>query len=150
VTPVTNITDDFSWLRGNHSFQFGTNIRIVRNERESFATSFDNGITNQSFYFASGGILANAINQSLPGLTGLPVGTTISSGTATNTRHAFAALLGRLSQYTANFNFGLDGKPLAQGAGVGRTFATEEYDVYVQDIWKLKPTLTLNLDCGMA
>ena len=66
VTPVTNITDDFSWLHGNHSFQFGTNIRIVRNERETFATSFDNGITNQSFYLASGNIIANAINQSLP------------------------------------------------------------------------------------
>ena len=144
-TPVTNITDDFSWLHGNHSFQFGTNIRIVRNQRESFATSFDNGITNQSFYSASGAILANAINQSLPGLTGLPAGTTISSSLSTNTRHAYAALLGRLSQYTANFNFGIDGKPLGQGAGVARNFATEEYDVYAQDIWKLKPTLTLNL-----
>lgn len=145
ITPVTNITDDFSWLHGNHSFQFGTNIRIVRNERLSFATSFDNGITNQSFYAASGAIVQNALNQSLPGLTGLPAGTTIASGSATNPRHAFAALLGRLSQYTANFNFGIDGKPLGQGAGVGRNFATEEYDVYAQDIWKIKQTLTLNL-----
>lgn len=144
-TPVTNITNDFSWLHNNHTFQFGTNIRLVRNERESFATSFDNGITNQSFYSASGAILANAINQSLPGLTGLPAGTTISSGTSTNTRHAYAALLGRLSQYTANFNFGIDGRPLGQGVGIGRNFATEEYDVYAQDIWKIKPRLTLNL-----
>ena len=145
TTPVTNITNDVGWLKGDHNFQFGTNIRVVRNQRETFSSSFDNGITNQSFYFASGAILATAINQSLPGLTGLPAGTTISSATSTNTRHAYAALLGRLSQYTANFNFTLDGQLLAPGAGIFREFATEEYDLYAQDTWKLDQTKTLTL-----
>jgi hypothetical protein len=50
----------------------------------------------------------------------------------------FAAMLGRLSQYTANFNFGVDGTPQQAGAPVLRSFATEEYDVYGQDIWKMR------------
>jgi hypothetical protein len=54
-------------------------------------------------------------------------------------------LLGRLSQYTANFSFGTDGKPLTAGAPKQRIFATEEYDVYAQDSWKVKRNLTLNL-----
>lgn len=144
-TPVTNFTNDFGWMKGDHSFQFGTNIRLVRNERETFSSSFDNGITNQSFLFASGAIVATTVNQSLPGLTGLPAGTAISSATSTNTRHALAALMGRLSQYTANFNFNLDGTLIPPGAGIPREFATEEYDVYAQDHWKLKQTLTLTL-----
>jgi hypothetical protein len=145
TTPVQNITDDFTWIKGNHSFGFGTNVRIIRNNRTNFAAAYDNGITNQSFYAGSGNVVSNPINAWLPALTGLPTGTAIASASLTNTRHAFAALLGRLSQYTANFNFGLDGKPLAAGAPVQRTFATEEYDVYGQDSWKVKHNLTLNL-----
>lgn len=145
TTPVQNFTDDFTWIKGNHSFGFGANVRIVRNNRTDYSSAFDNGITNQSFYAQSGAVLTNPINNWLPTLTGLPVGTTIASSSTTNTRHAFAALIGRLSQYTANFNFGTDGKPLPAGAPKQRTFATEEYDVYGQDSWKVKHNLTLNL-----
>jgi hypothetical protein len=145
TTPVTNITDDFSWIIGNHSLAMGTNVRITRNNRENFAAAFDNGITNQSFYASSGAVLVNPINAWLPALTGLPAGTTVASSSSTNMRHAFAALLGRLSQYTANFNFNVDGTPLANGAPVLRNFATEEYDVYMQDSWKVRDNITLNL-----
>lgn len=143
TTPTTNITDDFSWIKGNHSLGFGANIRIVRNNRENFANSFDNGITNQSFYSGSGNVLTNPINAWLPHLRGLPIGTTIDSSLVTPTRHAFASIIGRLSQYTANFNFNVDGTPLGLNQPVERSFATEEYDVYGQDIWKMRDNLTL-------
>jgi hypothetical protein len=145
TTPVQNITDDFTWIKRNHTFGFGTNVRIVRNHRTDFASAFDNGITNQSFYAGSGNVLSNPITAWLPTLTGLPAGSTIASADLTNMRHAFAALIGRMSQYTANFNFGTDGKPLPAGAPKQRTFATEEYDVYGQDSWKMKQNLTLTL-----
>lgn len=145
TTPVQNITDDFTWIKENHTFGFGTNIRIIRNHRTNYAASYDNGITNQSFYAGSGSVLVNPINNALPALTGLPAGSTVASSSSVNMRHAFAALLGRLSQYTANFNFGLDGKPLPLNAPTVRTFATEEYDVYGQDSWKMKHNLTLTL-----
>jgi hypothetical protein len=145
TTPVQNITDDFTWIRNNHTFGFGTNVRIIRNHRTNYGASYDNGITNQSFYAGSGNVLTNPINAWLPALTGLPIGSTIASSSVTNTRHAFAAIIGRLSQYTANFNFGLDGKQLPLNAPTIRTFATEEYDVYGQDSWKIKHNLTINL-----
>jgi carboxypeptidase family protein len=152
TTPVQNITDDYSWIKGNHSMTFGTNMRIIRNNRENFANAFDNGITNQSFYAGSGNVLTNPINAWLPHLTGLPVGTTITTADVNTARSAFAALIGRLSQYTANFNFGVDGKPQTAGAPVVRSFATEEYDVYGQDVWKMRDnvTLTLGLRYGLS
>ena len=152
TTPTHNITDDFSWIKGNHTWGFGTNIRIVRNNRENFAAAFDNGITNQSFYAGSGNVVSNPINAWLPKLTGLPVGTVISSSSVVNTRHAFAALIGRLSQYTANFNFDVDGTPLVAAEPVIRSFATEEYDVYAQDIWKIRDnfTFTYGLRYGLS
>ena len=151
TTPTHNITDDFSWIKGNHSLGFGTNLRLVRNNRESFGPAFDNGITNQSFYAGSGNVLTNPINAHLGRLTGIP-GLTIASNFVNPTRHAFASLIGRLSQYTANFNFNVDGTPLAINEPVVRSFATEELDVYAQDIWKMRDnfTLTYGLRYGLS
>ncbi len=50
TTPVHNFTDDLSWTRGNHSMQYGTNIRLVRNNRLSFGGSYDYATTTQAAY----------------------------------------------------------------------------------------------------
>lgn len=133
VNPVHNFTDDFSWIKGDHSMQFGTNIRIVRNSRTEFASAFDQGLTNPFFYAQSGAGLISPITNA---------GYTITSN-PDDLKAAIAAVVGRLSQYTARFNFGLDGKPLEAGAPNFREFATEEYDLYFQDTWKVNRSLTL-------
>jgi len=38
--PVHNFVDDVSWKKGNHSLTFGTNIRLIRNPRTSWTSSF--------------------------------------------------------------------------------------------------------------
>ena len=48
-----------------------------------------------------------------------------------------------MSQYTANVLFDPDGNPLPSGTGSLRSFATQEYEFYGQDVWKIKPNLTL-------
>ena len=152
TTPVQNITDDFTWIKGNHALSLGTNVRTIRNNRVNFAAAFDNGITNQSFYASGGAVLSTPVNAWIPVLTGLPAGTVVRSDFTRAQRTALAAVLGRLSQYTANFNFGTDGVPLTGGAPVARTFATEEYDWYFQDTWKYKSnvTLTYGLRYGLS
>ncbi|HEX7176448.1 MAG TPA: TonB-dependent receptor, partial [Pyrinomonadaceae bacterium] len=132
ITPTHNITDDFSWIAGNHSAQFGTNIRIIRNKRTSYSNAFDTAYTNPSYYSASGTILSDAINGVSP----------IGSGQASVVQNSLAALLGRLSTYTARFTFDKDGTLLEPGAPTEREFATEEYDFYVQDTWKFRQNLT--------
>lgn len=140
TTPVHNFTDDFSWNKGNHAMQFGTNIRLVRNSRVSQGNAFDNAVTNPSFYFGAGTLQSNAIRNYLAA-NALPG---IGSGTS-DVQNAITALIGRFSQYTANFTFDRDGSLLASGAPSARRFATEEYDVYAQDSWRVRPNLTLTL-----
>jgi len=133
-TPVQNFSDDFSWARGNHNLQFGTNIRIIRNQRVSFASAFDNAITNPSFYSGGAGAsLSKPVNDVFP----------IKSGFRSVVQNAVTALIGRFSQYTANFTFNNDGSLLTAGTPTTRNFATEEYEWYTQDVWKFRPNLTV-------
>ncbi|MDM7996130.1 MAG: carboxypeptidase-like regulatory domain-containing protein [Acidobacteriota bacterium] len=129
TTPVYNIVDDVSWRKGNHTFGFGTNIRIIRNERVSYANSYDAAYVNPSYYEGSGAVLTDPIID--------------AAGNLSDLRAAVAAVIGRYSQYSGSFNFDRDGSILSVGEGVGRTFATEEYEFYAQDSWRVVPSLTL-------
>lgn len=131
-TPVQNIVNDISWVKGTHTAQFGTNIRIIRNQRTTFANAYDTAFTNPSGYAQNGNPISNAINAFSP----------IGSDAA-GVRNAAVALLGRLTAYTARFTFDREGNLLPAGAPSEREFATEEYDLYAQDIWKIRPNLTM-------
>jgi hypothetical protein len=133
VTPTHNFTDDVSWFKGSHAVNFGANVRLIRNRRTSFANAFDTALTNPSFYASSGTPLSNAVNAFSP----------IGSGFTSSVQNAAAAVIGRFTQYSARFTFGHNGELLPSGTPTERTFATEEYDGYAQDTWKVRPNLTV-------
>lgn len=141
VTPVHNITEDFTWIKGDHTFQFGGNVRIIRNRRSTFANAFDSAVTNPSFYASSGAV----VNQQITA-----AGYTIAGGSVASVQAAATALIGRYSQYAGNFTFDLNGNVVPAGSPSNRVFATEEYDSYIQDVWKLRRSLTLTLGLRYA
>ncbi len=134
VTPVTNITDDFTWIKGNHTMQMGGNVRIIRNKRQSFNSAYDSAVTNPSFYDQSGAVVSNQITNA---------GYTIDGGSIASVQAAATALIGRFSQYSGNFTFDINGDILPAGTPSERNFATEEYDVYFQDIFRPLRNLTI-------
>ncbi|MDI1241145.1 MAG: hypothetical protein PSX80_04410, partial [bacterium] len=140
VNPTHNIADDMTWVKGNHTVQFGTNIRIIRNKRTSMASAYDFGTTNFGYYGDSGAELLVPIDEYLTA----NYGTVVGDAWINSAQSSIAAVFGRINQYTANFTFDLDGNPV-NGEPTVREWATEEYDFYVQDSWKLRPSLTLNL-----
>jgi hypothetical protein len=60
VTPVHNFVNDVSFVKGNHSLQFGGNVRLIRNGRSSFANAHDFVSTNPSGYDQSGAVLVES------------------------------------------------------------------------------------------
>lgn len=134
VTPVQNFTDDFTWTFNKHLLQFGGNIRIIRNKREDIGSGYDSAVINPSYYASSGRSLLTPLANA-----GYGVSTTNLLQQA-----AIAALIGRYSQYTANYNYDISGNLLPVGTPIKRNFATEEYDMYIQDSWKMFQGLTLN------
>jgi hypothetical protein len=99
----------------------------------SYANAYDTAYTNPSGYASNGNPISSAVNAFSP----------IKSGYEANVRNAATALFGRFTAYSARFTFDRDGKLLPQGTPSEREFATEEYDAYAQDIWKITPNLTL-------
>jgi Carboxypeptidase regulatory-like domain len=144
VTPVHNLRDDLSWVHGRHVFQFGANIRKINNERVSFGNAFDNAVTNPSFYAGAGDHVSQAFQDYLDA-NGLPGDENADQLLNSNAevQNAATAIIGRLSQYTANFTFGKDGSLLNPGVPTDRNFATQAYDGYAQDSWKIRPHFTL-------
>lgn len=140
VNPTYNIADDMTWINGNHTVQFGTNIRLVRNKRTSWGSAYDSGVANFGFYEGSGNSLLEPLDQYLTAT----YGTIVGDQSIRSAQSSLAAVLGRINQYTARFNFDINGNPVANEPTV-REFATEEYDFYVQDSWRIRPNFTLNL-----
>jgi len=141
VTNVHNLTDDFTLIKGAHTFQFGGNLRIIRNHRNTLANAFDNAVTNPSFYASSGAVVSNQIRFQ-GGTTPIY---TIAGGSLASVQAAATALIGRFSQYTGQYNYDINGNVVASGTPTIRNFATEEVDFYGQDVWKIGRSLTLTL-----
>jgi carboxypeptidase family protein len=129
TTPVHNFVDDLSWVRNNHTFGFGGNVRLITNNRNSFGASFDEAIINPSFYNFSGDVLIDPFSDFVSG---------------SDLRDALASVIGRYSQYSANLVYDANGQLQSVGTPTDRAFATQEYEAYFQDSWRMRPNFTFN------
>ena len=139
VTPVHNFVDDVTWVKGDHSVQFGGNVRLIKNTRQSFQNAFDTLTTNPSGYAASAAVLTAAGADA----SGPAIFPDVAASSLTPLRNILSAVIGRWSQYTANFLYDQNGELLPAGSSADRTFATQEYELYWQDQWRIRPNVTL-------
>jgi hypothetical protein len=137
-TPVHNFVDDFAWTRGKHAFQFGTNLRFIRNPRANFLSSFSQGVTNSSGLNTAG--IAGTSSPLDPGNNGFPA---VDSNFVVGYNYPIIAMLGLVSELDATFNFDKTGTALPQGAPLKRRFGADEYEFYLQDSYRVKPNLTI-------
>lgn len=138
TTPVHNFVDDISWIKGNHTLGFGGNVRLITNNRNSFANSFDTAVVNPSFYdFSGDSVIFDVYN------TGDPIFPDVISGGETDLRDALSSVIGRYSQFSANLVYDQSGALQPSGTPTLRSFATQEYEVYAQDSWRIKNNFTL-------
>ncbi len=142
-TPVHNFVDDLSWTKGKHTFQFGTNIRFIRNPRQNFLSSFSSASTNSSG-LDTAGIVGNPKAPLDPGnhsSNGLPA---VDPSYRLGYNWPIMAMMGIVSEVDATFNFDKTGTALNQGAPLKRRFAADEYELYLQDSYRIRPSLTIS------
>ncbi|MBA2355562.1 MAG: carboxypeptidase regulatory-like domain-containing protein [Acidobacteria bacterium] len=136
-----NVVNDFSWIKGSHTMKVGTNLRWLRNDTFTNASSFFGGSANGSWtsgvgrrYMPGGACPAPANCAGLPAVA--------ANGQATYA-DTFINLIGAVTQTTARYNYTIDGGVLAEGAPLPRQYVANEYEVYVQDQWRIGENFTL-------
>lgn len=136
--PVNQFTDTLNWTRKNHTFEFGTDLFLIRNNHTSYANSFSDVRTN-AVYLNTGGI-AGTSSPLDPANNGYPA---VDGNFGPNYDSAATILLGIFAEGDGIYNFSRDGSALDQGTPINRRYAINDYEFYGQDTWRVTPRLTL-------
>jgi Carboxypeptidase regulatory-like domain len=138
--PINTFSDDVSWAHGRHSLQFGTTLSFVRSPNVNYTSSFSSASANASWLDTVG--IAGTNSPFDPANNGYAA---VASGFANSYDYPLMALVGMVSEVDAQYNFNANGTAQPEGAPVARRYGVNSYEFYVQDAWKVKPTLTLTL-----
>jgi hypothetical protein len=137
--PSNQLTDSLNWTRKNHTFEFGGDLFLIRNNSTSYAESFSDVQTNP-VYLNTGGI-ANTPSPLDPFNNGYPA---VDSNFGPNYDEAAGILVGIFAEGDGIYNYSRSGASLAQGTPISRRFAVNDYEFYGQDTWRMTPRLTVS------
>jgi hypothetical protein len=142
VSPVYNIIDTASWIKGSHNFQFGGNFLLVRRNSYTTSNSFSDALTNSDWVDSSG--FANQSSPLNPPSSNYPA---VSTSFTHSYDFPLAAMMGIASEVDAKYNYRVasatQGSALAQGAPVVRHWATDSYSLFFEDTWQARSNLSV-------
>jgi len=140
--PVHNFIDDFTWVKGKHTLQFGANFRLIHNNTASNNVSFGSASTGAANI--SQAAIAGTGQSFDPGAFGFPA---VSGSFSTSYDNAITSIAGLLSTINVHNNYQVTNSTTASllntGATIPRDFKANEFEWYVQDSWRVKPNLTV-------
>src|ERR1051325_2044716 len=138
VVPVPALRDDFTWIKGHHTWQFGG----------LFKPSHQTSTQINDFNFVAVGLGGDlpSLDPSQRPSDILNVSAADPGGVATNEwDNFFPFALGRFSSVATNFNLNADGSAQDLGSPKIRDYRYFEYEGYAQDQWRVNSALTLTL-----
>jgi len=127
---VLQFTDNLTWLRGDHTFKMGVEVRNPWVRRWSYAGTLP------------------LVNFSTDNPTGYSQANNFGGSTATdylNARVLVNTLTGALGSVTQVFNATSPTSGAVPGAPEIRSYANWETNLYFQDSWRMMSNLNLNL-----
>ena len=137
--PVNQLSDSLSWTQGNHSFQFGTDLFLIRSNHISYLNSFSDVQTNV-VYLNSGGI-ANTTARWIRATMGYP---SVDHNFGPNYDSATGIVMGIFAEGDGIYNFARNGTALPQGQSINRRYAINDYEFFAQDSWRMTHRLTVS------
>ena len=138
--PVHNFVDDLTWSKGKHTLQFGTNLRLVHNNRSSNFENVSYAVTDPFSLVTNAGI-ANQGGDLDPGTN--PNYPLVDDNFDELYDFATMGLAGIVTVANVAFNQNKNGQQFAPGELIPRHFKAWEAEWYVQDAWHVKPNLVI-------
>lgn len=127
--PIPVLRDDFSWIKGNHSLEFGGYFKDI-------LTHQTNAIDYNTVYLGLGGLTTALDANTRP--------SDIDPQNAFTFDQGFTFLLGRIGQVLSDYNYDSQGNALKQLSGDQRMYRYYQTQFYAQDAWKVIPSLTID------
>jgi Carboxypeptidase regulatory-like domain len=129
--PVPVVKDDFTWVKGKHSWTMGGTFKWVSPHNQTILDYNEPTV---------------GLGGQLPGLDPSlrPADIATDDGSLALYDQAFTFALGRYQSIGATYNYDAHGNVLAQGTGSKADYRFYETEVYFGDTWKVTPTLTLS------
>jgi hypothetical protein len=141
--PTNAIVDDMSWIKGSHTFKFGGTARFTRVGSSNNSNSFHIPQANGSWVAGVGTTYMPGAPCPEPSTAACDALPAVAESGASTYGDTLIPLLGVISEVDAYYNYDKTGAVLSLGAPVVRRYATDEYEFYGQDSWKVTPTLTV-------
>jgi Carboxypeptidase regulatory-like domain len=141
--PTNTFVDDVSWVKGAHTLKFGTAMRFARVNTSNNSFSFHFPQANGSWVDGVGTTYMPGALCPAPSTAACDALPAVDPGGTSTYGDAFIPILGVISQATGQFNYDRDGNVLPVGDPIRRRYATDEYEFFVQDSWKLGQNLTV-------
>jgi hypothetical protein len=127
------VADQFNWLKGSHSFQFGGDFTRIDDWNIGY-----NNVPGVNIGFTQAFDPADSMfsTANFPGA---------SSGERNNARALYALLTGRVTAVTATGRLNEAGTEYVYAGPLLRREIQDDYSFYAQDQWRWKPTVTFTL-----
>jgi len=139
--PVPMIGDDFSWTTGRHTIQFGGTFKNILAHNTNIADYNTTEIGPGGYTLALCGPTPGDCGAGNPSLRPNDIN---SSNIATyDYDQAFTYMLGRIAEVSSDFNYNAKGSVLPQLTGDQRYYRYYQTQGYIEDSWKVMPSLTL-------
>lgn len=126
--PIPVLRDDFSWVRGNHTWQLGGSFKDI-------LAHTTNAVDYNTTYLGLGGLTT--------ALDGTVEPSDIDPQNTFSFDQGFTFLLGRIGQVLSDYNYNLQGQALKQLSGDQRMYRYYQTQLYVEDAWKVTPSITV-------
>ena len=146
--PVPVLRDDFTWVRGKHTFSLGGSFKdmLIHTTTISDYNTTELGMGGNVLSLC--GPTPGDCSASNPSETLRPSGLQ-TSGSEGNTAiydwdSAYAFMLARVGEVSAVFNYDKNGNALKQLTGDQRFYRSYQAQLYLEDSWKVDPSLTIN------
>lgn len=131
-SPTSDFTDTVTWVKGNHTFNFGGQLKRVG----TISDSVGQVVPTVTFGVATtdSAVLSAITAANMPGATAAEV---------TAAQGLYATLTGRISAYGSSAVLGANGQYAFNGP---RHFEIQEFTngLFAQDSWRIRSNLTVN------